>query len=250
MSITSNYTCTHLQKLPFSPRKPFQAREFRVYRRRRLKINRNFAIRNLFGPTPFENLFQSLITQYPSVNSLDLVTPALGFASGVALYLSRYKARKDSGLSDIGEWILFASPTPFNRFVLLRCPSISIRGSELLEDVNEKLVKDERHYLTFNSGRIRVSNHDIGDLEDDKLTYQRVCVTTKDGGVVSLDGPANLDLEKEYGLDTTLLLVLGTPEGSMDKDIICTKHPPHKRSLKQFSSPPNSTTSHRKPTGE
>ena len=100
------------------------------HERRRLKINRNFAIRNLFGPTPFDNLFQSLITQYPSVNSLDLVTPALGFASGVALYLSRYKARKDSGLSDIGEWILFASPTPFNRFVLFRCPSISIQGSE------------------------------------------------------------------------------------------------------------------------
>lgn len=111
---------------------------------------------------------------------------------------------------------MLATPTPFNRFVFLRCPSISFPGSDLLEDVNEKLVKEERHFVTVNSGRIQVTRERV--LEDGDLTYQRVCVTTEDGGVVSLDWPANLDLEEERGLDSTLLLVPGTPEGSMDRN--------------------------------
>ncbi|KAF2304147.1 hypothetical protein GH714_028051 [Hevea brasiliensis] len=56
-----------------------------------------------------------------------------------------------------------------------------------------------------------------GDWE--KLEYQRVCVSTQDGGVISLDWPANLDLREEHGLDTTLLLVPGTAEGSLDENI-------------------------------
>ena len=31
---------------------------------------------------------------------------------------------------------------------------------------------------------------------DFELEYQRVCVSTKDGGVVSLDGPAKLELKE------------------------------------------------------
>lgn len=147
-----------------------------------------------------------------------MFAPALGFASGVALYLSRFKSQNNSGVLDIGEWILLASPTPFNRFVLLRCPSISFQGSDFLEDVNVKLIKEERHYVTVNSGRIQVRRHDGEGMDDGDLTYQRACVTTEDGGVVSLDWPANLDLEEERGLDTTLLLVPGTPEGSMDNN--------------------------------
>ncbi|KAJ1402966.1 Alpha/Beta hydrolase fold [Sesbania bispinosa] len=196
----------------FLPAKPFRAREFRVYRRRRLKIKASFP-----SPTPFENLFHSLITQYPSVNSLNFITPALGFASGVALFFSRFKSSDNSPLSDVGEWILFASPTPFNRFVLLRCPSISFQGSH---DVSDRLVREERHYVTVNSGRIQVKQTSEWDLEEEeKLSYQRVCVNAADGGVVSLDWPANLDLEQERGLDSTLLLVPGTPHGSMDNNI-------------------------------
>ncbi|KAJ7979194.1 putative Alpha/beta-Hydrolases superfamily protein [Quillaja saponaria] len=224
MSLTFNYTNTHLHRLEFSPSKPFQTREFRIYKRRRLKSNRKLSLRNQFGvlfQNPFENLFHSLISQYPSVNSLEFIAPALGFASGVTLYLSRLTSRKNSGVLDIGEWVLFTSPTPFNRFVLLRCPSISFQGSELLEDVNKKLVKEERHYVKLSRGRIEVKDDDGEEsvLEAEKLTYQRVCITTEDGGVVSLDWPANLDLEEEHGLDTTLFLVPGTPQGSMDKDI-------------------------------
>ncbi|XP_054820922.1 uncharacterized protein LOC129319857 isoform X2 [Prosopis cineraria] len=225
MNITSTSTPNiHPPELPFFPIEPSQPRKFRIHRRRRLKSNWRLAVRNHSGsliPAPFHNLFHSLITQCPSVHTLDLFAPALGFASGVALFWSRFKSHKNSSVLDIGEWILFTSPTPFNRFVLLRCPSISFRGSKFLEDVNEKLVKEERHYVMVNGGKIQLRSHDDEKtvLEDGNLTYQRVCVTTEDGGVISLDWPANLALEEERGLDSTLLLVPGTPEGSMDRNI-------------------------------
>ncbi|KAK9275755.1 hypothetical protein L1049_023024 [Liquidambar formosana] len=230
MSLTPKFSNTHLHSQFKTPnsililhRNPFQLREFRVWRRRRLKINRKCAVRNQLGPllpSSFEDLFQNLVSQFPSVNSLDLVAPALGFASGVALFLSRLRPDTNSELSDVGEWVLFTSPTPFNRFVLLRCPSISFEGSELLEDVNEKLVKKDRHFVRLNSGRIHV--RDVHGREDDlmeKLAYQRECVITDDGGVISLDWPANLDLTEEHGLDTTLLLIPGTAQGSSDRRI-------------------------------
>lgn len=140
----------------------------------------------------------------------------------MALYGSRFGPGKlgveGRAEEDIGEWILFTSPTPFNRFVLLRCPSISFEVSELLEDVNEKLVKEDRHYVRLDSGRIVVKGHGGGGLVE-KLEYQRICLSTDDGGVVSLDWPVNLDLKEEHGLDTTLLLVPGSAQGSMDEDV-------------------------------
>ncbi|KAK7347913.1 hypothetical protein VNO80_22455 [Phaseolus coccineus] len=189
------------------PAKPFPPRAFRVYRRRRLKINSSLPP----SPVPFENLFRSLITHYPSVNSLDLITPALGFATGAALFFSsRSKSADDDGhrssLSDIGEWILFATSTPFNRFVLLRCPSLVFEGSDA----------SERNYV---SGRIEVRRGREREGLVEELRYQRVCLSGADGGVVSLDWPDNLNLEEERGLDSTLLLVPGTPQGSMDADV-------------------------------
>ncbi|PON97046.1 CAAX amino terminal protease [Trema orientale] len=227
MSLNANYANSSLgsafhfkpcNQPRFFPKTPFQIREFRVYRRRRLKRSRRLELRSQLGP--IEDLFQTLITQFPSANSLEFLAPAIGFASGVALCASRFGSGK---VSDIGEWILFTSPTPFNRFLLLRCPSISFEGSELLEDVNEKLVKEDRHYVRLDSGRILVKGGGggggvIGGLEE-KLEYQRVCLSTDDGGVISLDWPVNLDLEEEHGLDTTLLLVPGSAQGSMDIDI-------------------------------
>lgn len=63
------------------------------------------------------------------------------------------------------------------------------------------------------SGRIQVRGH--ADYASE-VTYQRVCVTAEDGGVLSLDWPAHLELEEERGFDSTLLVVPGTPQGSMD----------------------------------
>ncbi|KAI8565318.1 hypothetical protein RHMOL_Rhmol03G0249700 [Rhododendron molle] len=215
------------QSLPILHRRPFQVHHRRTWRRRRLKPNRTalLVVRSsqFNNPLPhFENLFQNLLSQFPSVNSLDLLAPSLGLASGAALYLSRLNstANPNSPVSEIGDWILFASPTPFNRFVMLRCPSVSFEGSELLENVSDRLMKEERHFVKLNSGRIQVRGGGDDDvLNEKKLVYQRVCVSTDDGGVISLDWPVNLDLTEERGLDTTVLLIPGTAEGSMDSNV-------------------------------
>lgn len=224
MIVDLNFPASHLKssltphpKLVLIRRRTLRVRDCRVWRSGRIKFNRSCVVCGQSDSSPFENFFQNLISQFPSVNSLDLIAPALGFASGAALYLSRFNPRRVP-VPDVGKWILLTSPTPFNRFVMLRCPSIAFDGSEFLEDVNERLVKEDRHLVRLDSGRIQVS--DLGDEElVEKLVYQRVCVRTDDGGVISLDWPANLDLREERGLDTTLLLIPGTAEGSMEKNI-------------------------------
>ncbi|KAL6656062.1 hypothetical protein ACP70R_006888 [Stipagrostis hirtigluma subsp. patula] len=116
-----------------------------------------------------------------------------------------------------GEWILFTSPTPFNRCVLLRCPSVSFEdGGLLLDGVNERLLTEERHYVNLSRGRIPTARGGDGACD---ISYQRICIPLDDGGVIALDWPDNLDLDKEHGLDSTVLVVPGTPEGSMETSI-------------------------------
>ncbi|KAL3830071.1 hypothetical protein ACJIZ3_018873 [Penstemon smallii] len=190
----------------------------RGWKRRRLKP---LTIHSYLNPTPstFETLFQTLLSQFPSANALNYIAPTLGLASGLALYFSSNSSKLITYPypKDIGEWILFASPTPFNRFVTLRCPSIYFPENELLENVNQKLVKEDRHYVKVESGRMIEQVNSDGEVGEDM--YQRICVSTEDGGVVTLDWPANLDLEEERGLDTTVLIVPGTVEGSNEKKI-------------------------------
>ncbi|KAM7513497.1 hypothetical protein LguiA_003080 [Lonicera macranthoides] len=217
MSLSSNiFDLHHLQShKTANPLLPITTREFRAWKRPRLKINRRSSF-------VVHNQLDKFFSQF-SFNSLDLLAPALGLASGAALYLSRSTPNPNSQLlRDVGEWILFTTPSPFNRFVMLRCPSITFQGSELLEDVNEKLVQEERHFVRLNSGRIQVRRASADGntaILEEKLVYQRICVGSEDGGVISLDWPANLDLKEEHGLDTTVLLVPGTAEGSGDKNI-------------------------------
>lgn len=73
--------------------------------------------------------------------------------------------------------------------------------------------------MRLDSGRILVNRDETDSESERNLEYQRRCVGTEDGGVISLDWPANLVLEEEHGLDTTLLLVPGTAEGSSEKNI-------------------------------
>ncbi|KAJ4745123.1 hypothetical protein LUZ62_079528 [Rhynchospora pubera] len=175
-------------------------------------------------PRPFL-VRSSLDDLVSNPSSLYLLAPAISFISGAALFLSSYNpgstSRKadsvSSASSPVGEWVLFTSPTPFNRSVLLRCPSISFDdGGELLDGVNDRLVTQARHYVNFSSGEIPGQAKEGSELE---LYYQRICVRTKDGGVLSLDYPENLDLRKEHGLDTTVVVVPGTPRGSMERSV-------------------------------
>ncbi|CAA0818705.1 alpha/beta-Hydrolases superfamily protein [Striga hermonthica] len=196
----------------------------RARKRRRLKP---LTVRNQlnFEPSPFGDLLHSMLSHFPSATSFNYIAPALGLASGLALLFSTgsHKSLPNPKISrnsdfDIGEWILFTSPTPFNRFVTLRCPSICFPGSEFLEDVNERLVKEDRYFVKLNSGRMvqqaRADSEDGGNL-----VYQRICVGAEDGGVLSFDWPENLVFEEEHGLDTTMLIVPGTAEGSGEKKI-------------------------------
>ncbi|XP_020592919.1 uncharacterized protein LOC110033328 [Phalaenopsis equestris] len=106
------------------------------------------------------------------------------------------------------------SPTPFNRCVLLRCPSVSFEDDGETS-VSERLMREERHYVNLSRGRVPLKDEEDVGFEKD-LKFQRVCVRTDDGGVISMDWPDYLDLEREQGLDTTVLIIPGTPEGSMD----------------------------------
>ncbi|CAL9084504.1 unnamed protein product, partial [Musa textilis] len=163
-----------------------------------------------------------LVSAFPSPASLDLLlTPAIGLAAGAALYLFSLQKGTNGVDNVVGEWVIFTSPTPFNRSVLLRCPSVSFEdGGELLADgVNEKLLTEERHYMNLDRGSMTVARKKGEEGPEKKMQYQRVCVATDDGGVISLDWPVNLELGMEHGLDTTVLIIPGTTEGSMDRNV-------------------------------
>ncbi|XVF35190.1 hypothetical protein REPUB_Repub18cG0124000 [Reevesia pubescens] len=67
-----------------------------------------------------------------------------------------------------------------------------------MEGVNERLVKEDRHFVRLNSGRMIQASKNRGE-KPSEMEYQRVCISTEDGGVVSIDWPANLDLNDEHG---------------------------------------------------
>ncbi|KAL0735721.1 hypothetical protein Bca4012_011931 [Brassica carinata] len=205
---------------------PFMLRRssygFGVFHRKRARFKRQsrslVVVNSSFLPPPFDGSVP-----------LDSLAPSLvGFASGLAVSLFGRSAgisdrrRRKSVEEVVGEWILFTSPTPFNRFVLLRCSLLSFdlsvgQEGELGESLSDRLVKEERHFVTLDRGKIVTSER--AAEESKQLEYQRICITTEDGGVVSLDFPADLDLREERGMDTTVILIPGTPEGSMDESV-------------------------------
>lgn len=73
--------------------------------------------------------------------------------------------------------------------------------------------------MNLSRGRIPAAEKEGERGTDDEVLYQRVSVGTDDGGVISMDWPDNLDIEKEHGLDSTILIVPGTAEGSMDRNV-------------------------------
>ncbi|CAD5173532.1 unnamed protein product [Musa acuminata subsp. malaccensis] len=194
-----------------------RVREALLQTRRRRRRRSKLSVRSAL-----DDLVRNLVSAFPSPASLDLLlTPAIGLAAGAALYLSSLQKGTTDVDTVVGEWVIFTSPTPFNRSVLLRCPSVSFEdGGELLGDgVNEKLLTEERHYMNLDRGRMTVARKKGEEGPEKKMQYQRVCVATDDGGVISLDWPVNLELGMEHGLDTTVLIIPGTTEGSMDRNV-------------------------------
>lgn len=133
-----------------------------------------------------------------------------------------YRRRKIPEQEVVRDWILFSSPTPFNRSVLLRCPALSfVHGGELLDDVSEQIVREERHFVNLDRRRIWIPMSGVDEWSEDiGVRYQRVCIRTDDGGVIAIDWPENLYLDKEQGFNTTVLLIPGSARGSLDGDVM------------------------------
>lgn len=180
------------------------------------------------GPRFKRHLVNSSIFPPPFDGSVPLdASLASSVASGLAVFLSSRLFGRSLEISDtsrrrrsivddvVGEWILFTTPTPFNRFVLLRCSLLSF-DDDSDKSLSDRLLTAERHFVNLDTGKIIVS---AADEKTPPLEYQRVCITTEDGGVVSLDWPANLDIREERGLDTTVVFIPGTPDGSMDEGV-------------------------------
>lgn len=202
-----------------------------VLRRRQRRRRHHHHQHRTYRPAVPRASLSDLLASLPS--SLALVGPAaLATAAAVATSWSSSSSSSsqtslpppsqepedyDDACGDVaGEWVLFTSPTPFNRSVLLRCPSVSFEdGGVLLDGVNERLLTEERHYVNLSRGCVPVVRGGDGDGAGD-VSYQRICIALEDGGVIALDWPDNLDLDKEHGLDSTVLIVPGTHEGSME----------------------------------
>ncbi|GKD32264.1 hypothetical protein Tco_1247773, partial [Tanacetum coccineum] len=145
----------------------------------------------------FRHAFVSQLDCFPTLTTTTTTAFLIGTTTTAAfLFYNNYQNQIDE--NEIGEWRLFTSPTPFNRFLNQRCPSFN-----------------SFNYL--HSGPIPLKR-----LSNTSIEYQRSCVPTPDGGVISLDWPSHLDdddLTNQH--DTTILIVPGTSDGSRDPGVTC-----------------------------
>ncbi|GJZ34118.1 hypothetical protein Tco_0579554 [Tanacetum coccineum] len=126
----------------------------------------------------FRHAFVSQLDCFPTLTTTTTTAFLIGTTTAAALlFYNNYQNQIDE--NEIGEWRLFTSPTPFNRFLNQRCPSLN-----------------SFNYL--HSGPIR-----RGALSNTTIEYQRICVPTPDGGVISLDWPLFRDGRFTHQHDTT-----------------------------------------------
>ncbi|KAL2481926.1 Uncharacterized protein Adt_34892 [Abeliophyllum distichum] len=87
MSITFPHTQFPLLTSSLHKRSLPSGQYHRAWKRRRIKL---LALHNQLNPSssPLDNLFQSLLTQFSSVNTIDYIAPALGLVSGLTLFFS------------------------------------------------------------------------------------------------------------------------------------------------------------------
>eukprot|EP00250_Pteridium_aquilinum_P023453 c2692_g1_i1 orf=1-573(-) len=148
--------------------------------------------------------------------------------------------------SPAGEWLLVMNSTPFNRFVMMRCPSIMFEDVDVYESLSKKLTVEGHHVVRVRNNNVSKSDdngdanvysvrNDLGNdgewsgrvLQIASKSYnsfvgqvgkrpkegestpifQRTFLYTEDGGVLAIDWPSHLELSGEHGLDTTFLLV-------------------------------------------
>ncbi|KAG6555819.1 hypothetical protein Mapa_002459 [Marchantia paleacea] len=142
--------------------------------------------------------------------SFTLVTTILGISGAFYAQASRENEGKrhnllesdrtsESGRAEgFSNWLNLSKPTPFNRFVAARCPSLAPPLGE---------------------GRYSRNAEPESKQVIDPPEYQRLCLHADDGGTVALDWPSHLDLEKNKELENVLIIIPGSTEGSEEKGI-------------------------------
>jgi len=133
------------------------------------------------APVVTHPLLNFLLEAYSSFHEQALVaTIILAAIIVVATFVAR--SDHESHLERVEKSLGFVSrPSQFNRFISMRCPSMSM-------DLSAK----------------------IQVLERANMEYQRMCLHAPDGGIVAIDWPAELDfVAEEDHLANTLLLVPG-----------------------------------------
>jgi hypothetical protein len=96
--------------------------------------------------------------------------------------------------------LLISQPTPFNRFVYGRCPSMFSPAAA---------VADVQAPLHMGKKRRKKKKQTKDQEKINRVEYQRTCLVAHDSGVVSLDWPMQLEFAADNGFDNTLLLIPG-----------------------------------------
>lgn len=124
------------------------------------------------------------------ISNLSLVVALTVLVGGIMACVARnvgtgdgLLSEKMDKMSEIDDCVFISRPSPFNRFVAGRCPSIASASARLVFGNN-------------------------GGAES-RPVYQRQCLHADDGGVVTIDWPAELEITGADGLDNTLLLISG-----------------------------------------
>ena len=147
-------------------------------------------------------LLNFLLETHP-ISNFSLVVTLTVLIGGIMAYVARnvetgegVMFEKLDKISEIEDCVFISHPSPFNRFVAGRCPSIASASARLVFGNN-------------------------GEAES-RPVYQRQCLHADDGGVVTIDWPAELEITGADGLDNTLLLISGIVSlCSKSKDHLC-----------------------------
>ncbi len=159
-----------------------------------------------------EFLWTAALSGIHSFLGLYILGAAFVFAGGgavatLAARASRHEREEEDVqqqlLLGFEDSLLISQPTPFNRFVYGRCPSMfSPAAAAAAADVHAPLHMGKKR---------RKKKKQTKDQEKiNRVEYQRTCLVAHDSGVVSLDWPMQLEFAADNGFDNTLLLIPGS----------------------------------------
>lgn len=160
-----------------------------------------------------EFLWTAALSGIHSFLGLYILAAAFVFAGGgavaaLAARASRHEREEEEVqqqlLLGFEDSLLISQPTPFNRFVYGRCPSMFSPGAAAAA------VADVQAPLHMGKKRRKKKKQTKDQEKINRVEYQRTCLVAHDSGVVSLDWPMQLEFAADNGFDNTLLLIPGS----------------------------------------